>query len=134
MGTRLIIGAILTVVGFISIVICYLGERNPRKPIWTSEMIMGSFIIPFSIGMIVMGPMLLAEGFLIHRDLLSSTDETVALSILAAGIATIFLMRISKRVAKYEVMRDAMELQKPEEAQVHSQTPGAPMSPLGQGA
>ncbi len=118
MGTRLIIGAIFTSLGFITIAVCYLGSRNPKEPKWASDTIMGTFIIPFAIGSIVMGPMLLGEALFLHSDLLSSSDITVSLSILVAGIFVLFMMRIPKHIEAYEALRKAAERQKPEDARV----------------
>src|SRR3990172_12930402 len=61
MNARLIVGALATAAGFIGIAISYLGARNPREPKWAGEMIMGSFIVPLSLGGIVLGLMLLLE-------------------------------------------------------------------------
>lgn len=118
MGTRLVIGAFFTVLGFITFAVCYLGSRNPKEPKWTSDTIMGSVLIPLVIGSIVMGLMLMGEALLIHSDLLTSYDITVALSILVAGIVTLIMMRIPKRIKAYEALCKAAELPKPEETRV----------------
>lgn len=118
MGTRLIIGAIFTVLGIITFAVCYLGSRNPKEPKWTSDTIMGSVIIPLVIGSIVMGPMLMGEALLIHSDLLTSYDIMIALSILVAGIVTLIMMRIPKRIKAYEALHNVAELPKPEETRV----------------
>lgn len=134
MGTRLIIGAILTSLGFITIALCYLGARNPKEPRWTDDMIMESFIIPLAIGALLTGPMLLGEAFFVHGDTLTPYDSTVALSILAAGVAILFMMRIPKRVAAYDALRNAAELQKPAGDRKKREKTGVSTNTLGQGA
>lgn len=133
MGTRLIIGAVLTISGFITIAICYLGSNNPKQPKWTSEMIMGSFIIPLAIGGMVMGPMLLGEAFLVNRASLTSFDITVALSILVAGVVILLMMRIPKRVAAYNAQRNLADLEKTGEERKSTAKSGASGNPVGQG-
>lgn len=115
MGTRFIIGAIFTVLGFLTIAAGYLGSRNPKEPKWASDMMMGTFIIPLAIGGLVLGPMLLGEALLLHGDLLTSYDIMVALSILVAGVVTLIMMRIPKRIKAYEALRQAAELLQPEQ-------------------
>lgn len=132
MGTRLIIGAILTVAGFIIIAICYLGSRNPSKPRWTSEIIMGSFIIPLSIGGMVMGPMLMGEAMWVNGDSLTSFDTTVAFSILAAGVIILLMMRIPKRAAAYDALSSAAE--KMEDKRQRTEMPDVSDNSIGQGA
>ncbi|MBU1566045.1 MAG: hypothetical protein KJ630_10500 [Proteobacteria bacterium] len=106
MSGRLIIGAILLAVSVVSIAICYLGARNPREPKWADDTIMGNFIIPLAVGGIFMGPMFLGEAFLGNLDLLSTMDMIIAFGILGAGVLVIFLLRIKKRVAEYDVLRN----------------------------
>jgi hypothetical protein len=108
MNTRLILGALITVLSIIVLAICYLGERNPRKSFWTSENYMAN-IIAFTVGGIVLGPMLLAEAFLVNLDMLSRVDIMGALGILAAGAIILFMMRIKKRVAAYDALLDTPE-------------------------
>jgi hypothetical protein len=108
MNTRLILGALITVLSIIVLAICYLGERNPRKSFWTSENYMAN-IIALLVGGIVIGPMLLAEAFLVNLDMLSRTDIMVALGILASGAIILFMMRIKKRVAAYDALLNTPE-------------------------
>ena len=112
MNTRLILGALITVLSIIVLAICYLGERNPRKSFWTSENYMAN-IIALLVGGIVIGPMLLAEAFLVNLDMLSSMDIMVALGILASGAIILFMMRIKKRVAAYDALLNTPEFRKP---------------------
>lgn len=134
MGTRLIIGAILTFAGFITIAICYLGSNNPKQPKWTSEMIMGSFIIPLAIGGMVLGPMLLGEGFWVNRAFLTSFDITVALSILVAGVMILLMMRIPKRIAAYNAQRNPADLESSGKERKSKAKSGASNNPVRQGA
>lgn len=108
MNTRLILGALITVLSIIVMAVCYLGERNPRKSFWASENYMAN-IIAFTTGGIVLGPMLLAEAFLVNLDMLSSLDIIVALGILASGAIILFMMRIKKRVASYDALLNSPE-------------------------
>ena len=108
MDTRLILGALVTVLSIITIAICYLAERNPRKPFWAGENFMAN-IIALTVGGIVLGPMLLAEAFLVNLDMLSNMDIMVALAILAAGVIILFMMRIKKRVASYDALLNTPE-------------------------
>jgi hypothetical protein len=134
MGTRLIAGAILTILGFITIAICYLGSNNPKQPKWTSEMFMGSFIIPLAIAGMVMGPMLLVEAFWLNRASLTSYDITVALSILVAGVVILLMMRIPKRVAAYNAQQNLADLEKTGKERKSMAKSGASGNPAGQRA
>ena len=108
MNTRLILGALITVLSIIIMAFCYLGERNPRKSFWTSENYMAN-IIAFTVGGIVLGPMLLVEAFLVNLDMLTGMDIMVALGILASGAIILFMMRIKKRVAAYDALLNTPE-------------------------
>lgn len=108
MNMRLILGALITVISIITIAICYLAERNPRKPFWTGETFMSN-IIALTVGGIVLGPMLLAEAFLVNLDMLSRMDIIIALGILAAGAIILFMMRIKKRAASYDALLNTPE-------------------------
>lgn len=108
MNTRLILGALMTVLSIIVLAICYLAERNPRKSFWNSDNFMAN-IIAILVGGIVIGPMLLVEAFLVNLDMLSRMDIFVALGILAAGAIILFLMRIKKRAASYDALLNTPE-------------------------
>lgn len=109
MSTRLFVGAVITVMSFLSIAICYLGTRNPRAPKWADDTIMGSFILPLATGGLFMGPLFIGEVLLGNLELLSIADMCIALGIFAAGILILFMMRIKKRVAEYDALRNTPE-------------------------
>lgn len=111
MNTRLILGALITVLSIIILAMCYLGERNPRKPFWTSENYMAN-IIALTVGGIFVGPMLLVETFLVNFDMLSSMDIIAALGIFALGTVILLMMRIKKRVASYDLLLNSPEFGK----------------------
>lgn len=111
MNTRLILGALITVLSIIILAMCYLGERNPRKPFWTGENYMAN-IIALTVGGIFVGPMLLVETLLANFDMLSSMDIIAALGILASGTVILFMMRIKKRVASYDLLLNSPEFSK----------------------
>ena len=112
MNTRLILGALITVLSIIVLAVCYLAERNPRKSFWNSDNYMAN-IIAILVGGIVIGPMLLVEGFLVNLDMLSRMDIIVALGILAAGAIILFMMRIKKRAASYDALLNTPEFRNP---------------------
>lgn len=109
MNARLIVGAAMTAVGFLVIALCYLGARNSRAPKWASDNIMGSFILPIALGLGVMGPMLLVDSILKNASSLGALDIIVALGILAAGAAVLYMLRIQRKVASFDTIRNSPE-------------------------
>jgi len=101
MGTRIILGALLTDVSILIAALLYLGARNPKNPKWAGEQVM-TWILPLVTGGIVVGPFLLAEGFIFNFSALGSTEIVTTLVILGVGVGALLLMRIPKRVAAYE--------------------------------
>jgi hypothetical protein len=109
MNSKLIWGALMTAAGFLAIALCYLGARNPREPKWASDNIMGSIILPIALGLGVMGPMLLVDSILNSASSLGILDFIVALGILAAGGAILYMLRIQSRAASYDAIRNSPE-------------------------
>lgn len=101
MGTRMIVGALLTDISIIIMALLYIGARNPKNPWWANEHVM-NWVLPLVTGAIVAGPFLLVEGFVFNFNALGSTDILISLTLLGAGVAILFLMRIPKRVAAFE--------------------------------
>ncbi|MFH0784814.1 MAG: hypothetical protein V2B20_23055 [Pseudomonadota bacterium] len=126
MNTRFIIGAVILVMSVVSIAVCYLGARNPREPKWADDSIMGNFIIPLAVGGIFIGPMCLAEALLGNLDLLTTSDVIIALTILGAGVLFIFMLRINKRVAEYDILRNSPEFKGREGSANNKKTLGTP--------
>lgn len=126
MNTRLIIGAVVLVLSVVSIAICYLGARNPREPKWADDSIMGNFIIPLAVGGIFIGPMFLGEALLGNLDLLTTTDMIIAFGILGAGVLFIFMLRINKRVAQYDILRNSPEFKGRDGSAKSQKTIGTP--------
>ena len=111
MDTRLILGAVLLDISIIIFAICYIGERMPRKPVWTDEKYM-SFIMPLTVGSLAFGLMFTGEAFMSRLSSLTFADISIFLAILAAGGIVLFLMRIKKRVAAFAALEDAQALGK----------------------
>ncbi len=101
MGTRIIVGALMTDIAIIIAALMYIGARDPKNPWWANETAM-NWILPLVTGAIVAGPCLLVEGFLYNFSSLGSMDITISLTILGAGAAILFLMRIPKWLAEFE--------------------------------
>jgi ABC-type enterobactin transport system permease subunit len=101
MGTRIIVGALLTDFAIIIAALMYIGARNPKNTWWGGENAM-NWILPLVTGAIVTGPCLLIEGFIFNFNALGSMDITIGLTILGAGAAILFLMRIPKWLAEFE--------------------------------
>ena len=110
MGTKLIIGVVLIFLAGIAIAVCYLATRNPRQPKWASDSVIGTVILPLAVGALFMGPMFVGQA-LFNRESLSYSDIMVALSVFVAGMIILLLMRIPKRVASYDALRSAAEMQ-----------------------
>lgn len=101
MGTRIIVGALMTDISIIIVALLYIGARNPKNPWWANENVM-NWVLPLITGAIVVGPFLLVEGFVFNFSALGSTDILISLTTLGAGAAILLLMRIPKRVAAFE--------------------------------
>lgn len=101
MGTKIIVGALMTDIAIIIAAIMYLGARSPKITWWGSEKAM-TWILPLVTGAIVIGPCLLIEGLVFNFNALGSTDIVICLTLLGAGAAILFLMRIPKKVAAFE--------------------------------
>lgn len=100
MGTRIIVGALMTDISIIIVALLYIGARNPKNPWWANENVM-NWVLPLVTGAIVVGPFLLIEGFVFNLNALGSKDILISLTLLGAGAAILLLMRIPKRVAAY---------------------------------
>ena len=134
MGTRIIVGAVFTVLAFIGIAVCYLVTQYPRRPKWANETVIGSVVLPLVIGAMFMGPMLMGEGLLFNRESLGVSDIAVALSILAAGVVILLLMRIPKRVASLEALGSAAETEERREEGLKAGMSGSQPGTLKHGA
>jgi drug/metabolite transporter (DMT)-like permease len=134
MNTRLIWGALLTAAGCIIIAMCYLAARSPRGRKWSDDTLMGGIILPLALGSCVMGMMLIADGFIKNTASTSAYDILLALGILVAGGAVIFMMRIKKRVAAYDAMRKAPEIIGLQTQGQPDMTPDTPNKPLDRAA
>lgn len=106
MGTRILVGALLTDLSIIIAALLYLGARNPKNPWWAGEQAM-NWILPLVTGGIVVGPFLLIEGFFFNFSSLGATDMVTTATLLGAGVVVLLLMRIPKRVAAYEAQERA---------------------------
>jgi hypothetical protein len=134
MNVRLIAGALAIAASLVGIAICYLGARNPREPKWAGEMIMGSFLIPLSLGGIILGLMLLLEAIVKNAGMLGLSDIIAVLVILAAGIAVIFMLRIKKRIAAYDALRNTPEFMAMLNKRRAAEEPATPSKPLDHAA
>lgn len=105
MGTGIIVGALMTDISIIIIALLYIGARNPKNPWWVNEHVM-NWILPLVTGVIIVGPLLLVEGFVFNFNALGSTDIIISLTLLGAGAAILLLMHIPKRVATFERLRE----------------------------
>lgn len=103
MGTRIIVGALMTDISIIIAALLYIGARDPKNPWWANENAM-NWILPLVTGAIVIGPFLLVEGFVFNFNALGSTDIAISLTLLGAAAAILFLMRIPKKVAAFEAV------------------------------
>lgn len=101
MGTKIIVGALITDISIIIAALMYIGARNPKNTWWASENAM-NWILPLITGAIVIGPFLLFEGFVYNFNKLGWTDITISLTLLGAAAVILFLMRIPKKVAAFE--------------------------------
>jgi uncharacterized MnhB-related membrane protein len=103
MGTKIILGALLTDFAIVIAALMYIGARNPKNPWWGSESAM-TWVLPLVTGALVIGPCLLVEGFVFNFNALGSTDIAISLALLGAAVAILFLMRIPKKVAVFEAV------------------------------
>ena len=101
MGTRIIVGALMTDFSIIIAALLYIGARDPKNPWWANETAM-NWILPLVTGAIVVGPFLLVEGFVFNFKALGSTSIAICMALLVAGAAILFLMRIPRKVAVFE--------------------------------
>ena len=105
MGTRIILGALVTDISILIVALLYIGARNPKNPWWAGDQVM-TWILPLVTGGVVVGPFLLIEGFGFNFSTLGTTEILTALAILGAGVGILLLMRIPKRVAAYEAGKE----------------------------
>lgn len=106
---KIIGGSLLVVMGGLSLVVCFLGARNPREPWWTRESIMGMIIVPLALGAAVLGAAMFINE-VINSDAEHYYDYLIALAILGAGVVLTLAMRIRKRLSTYEAMRSSPEI------------------------
>jgi len=104
---ELVYGVLFLAVGVIGIMVSLLGSRNPQRPRWASDFVVGSVILPLVIGALVMGVSFLIMAILNLDQLSLGFRELMAMAgIIAATLVACKTMRIKKRLAEYAASAD----------------------------
>jgi hypothetical protein len=78
--------------------LAFFGTRNPKKPLWASEMVMSSFICPMIVALLSFGIAGLLQS-LIPGSHPTVIDMTIASAIAIASVALYLIFSLGKKMA-----------------------------------
>jgi hypothetical protein len=88
--------------GIIGFFATLLWSRNPQRPAWASEFLIGSILLPLVLGALVIGGCFLVKGIVTLGQLNLTVGELVSLAGIAVGTLVVCkLMRVKKRLSAY---------------------------------
>lgn len=97
----LVVGVLCLSICFLLYVFTLLSCRNPSHPRWTSDTMVGSCIIPFAVGLLVVGVSSLCHAFFAEEVLPSAKNWGAAGGIVIATVVLYLLLGVRKRLAIY---------------------------------
>ena len=88
-----------------------MGCRNPRKPAWVNDFLVGSVYVPIIGGLFVLGVGFILSFFLSHsRPPVGVTEITWMVGIAAVGLVVLKALRIKKHLADYASVTPSAEV------------------------